>query len=958
MKMNRFTAKISGLVLALSFLFVISACSDIDSGEAPGNGTYLVLAPNGVSFDARSVEPDANYMMANFTDITLTATKSGGTKQTLASSIGNLESLYAKQFLLEGGAGTYSFELKGSLDSVYFYQKLEEETIEESKTNAISFSLSPIKSSSDTSDFEDKGGLSVDLKFSKTNVKSIYVTLLNLDTNEIKEERTISSSYFTSSGYTYKKNASYPNYYTELYTEGSIDPGTYRLTFDFLTDNKLLINSFSYIVHVVKGLNSIVTQEIDLNQVYSISYTKNGGSLAEGVEIAKYTRLNEVILPRLARDNYTFIGWYNNSSFEGEPVTKIEKGSTGNKSFYARFVSSALYVNAANGDDSHDGSSGSSTNALQTLGAALNKMALTADGKKLDYTIYLTGTFTGEQKIEDPSGSALPASSITLAGYSVVDSDGVPKDVLDGGFTESSKGSTLTISTTVPVIIKNLKITGGYAEEGKGGGITLSQGTSLTLESGEISGNSGVSSSAAVYVSASSTKGAVFTMNGGTICNNTGNGVCVHDGSKPASFNMTGGSITGNTGYGVWLPASGGYYAQFSMSGSALVTEDNIVEVPNRIIVAGLLTGDSPVVTIKPSSYSESKIVYLADGLTDTSILASASEKIAVVPQGEALWAIDSNGYLKELVTCAKIDATNCYSLAELVSKIEAADSATTVIFYNTLTASDIGKAGTSGTILHAIKNNSNSDATFEISVDSTNGKIALDADSSSMFENCSKITSLDMNGFDTSAVTDMSYMFSGCSELTYLDLTGWTTTSVTDMRYMFSGCSALSELDLSNFDTKNVTNMQAMFENCTNLETLTLSSNFDTSKVTSMYWMFYSCSKLSAVDLSSFVTTAVTDDIYGFNSMFMGCSSLTELDVSTFEIIEDANISSMFENCSSLATIYAASDANWYAEDRSSSYMFRGCTSLTGYSEYNVDSQYAHVGTVDGKSGYFTAKN
>ena len=876
MKMNGFTAKISGLTLALSFLFVISACSDIDSGEAPGNGTYLVLAPNGVSFDARSVEPDANYMMANFKDITLTATKSGGTKKTLASSIGSLEALYAKQFLLEGGAGTYSFELKGSLDNVYFSQLRENIDIEESKTNTISFTLSPT-GSKDVSDFGDNGGLSVDLKFSKTNVKSIYVTLLNLDTNQIKEERTISSSYFTSSGYTYKKNASYPNYYTELYTEGSIDPGTYRLTFDFLTDNKLLINSFSYIVHVVKGLNSIVTQEIDLNQVYSISYTKNGGSLAEGeVEIAKYTRLNEVILPRLARDNYTFIGWYDNSSFEGEPVTKIEKGSTGNKSFYARFVSSVLYVNAANGDDSHDGSSGSSTKALQTLGAALNKMALTADGKKLDYTIYLTGTFTGEQTIADISATeTLPASSITLAGYSGVDSDGVPKDVLDGGFTESSKGSTLTISTTVPVIIKNLKITGGYAEEGKGGGITLSQGTSLTLESGEISGNSGVSSSAAVYVSASSTKGAVFTMNGGTICNNTGNGVCVHDGSKPASFNMTGGSITGNTGYGVWLPASGGYYAPFSMSGSALVTADNIVEVPNRIIVAGLLTGDSPVVTIKPSSYSESKIVYLADGLTDTSILASASEKIAVAPEGDAPWVVDSNGNLKKIPACAQINGTTCYFVDDLISKITAADSATTILLYNTLTASDIGKTGTSGTILHAIKSNSNSGATFALSVNSTDGKIALTGDASSMFYECSKITSLDMSGFDTSAVTDMNYMFYECSGLTSLVLTGFTTASVSDMRYMF-----------------------------------------------------------------------------------YGCSSLTTLDVSTFEIIGDASLISMFENCSGLTTIYAASDANWYAEDRSSSYMFRGCTSLTGYNVDNVDSQYAHVGDVNGKTGYFTAKN
>ena len=628
MKMNRFTAKISGLVLALSFLFVISACSDIDSGEAPGNGTYLVLAPNGVSFDARSVEPDANYMMANFTDITLTATKSGGTKQTLASSIGNLESLYAKQFLLEGGAGTYSFELKGSLDSVYFYQKLEEETIEESKTNAISFSLSPIKSSSDTSDFEDKGGLSVDLKFSKTNVKSIYVTLLNLDTNEIKEERTISSSYFTSSGYTYKKNASYPNYYTELYTEGSIDPGTYRLTFDFLTDNKLLINSFSYIVHVVKGLNSIVTQEIDLNQVYSISYTKNGGSLAEGVEIAKYTRLNEVILPRLARDNYAFIGWYDNSSFEGEPVTKIEKGSTGNKSFYARFVSSALYVNAAKGDDSHDGSSGSSTNALQTLGAALNKMALTADGKKLDYTIYLTGTFTGEQTIADISATeTLPASSITLAGYSGVDSvTGEPKDVLDGGFTESSKGSTLTISTTVPVIIKNLKITGGNNSgtgSVQGGGLYVADGAKVTLEEDVL-----ITKNAAA--------------NGGGIYN---------EGTVIVSDAVISENTASGSGSGVYNNGT------FKIGSGADIGSENDVYLPKEKTVTILEEGTmgSVKIMLTPSEYAAGTQIVVGENVTD--LATEIKDALFVTPQtkddsGATLdapveWILDEDGKLQ-----------------------------------------------------------------------------------------------------------------------------------------------------------------------------------------------------------------------------------------------------------------------------------------------------------------------
>ena len=43
--------------------------------------------------------------------------------------------------------------------------------------------------------------------------------------------------------------------------------------------------------------------------------------------------------------------------------------------------------------------------------------------------------------------------------------------------------------------------------------------------------------------------------------------------------------------------------------------------------------------------------------------------------------------------------------------------------------------------------------------------------DMSSMFYRCSGLTSLDLSGFDTSAVTSMGYMFSNCSSLTSLIL-------------------------------------------------------------------------------------------------------------------------------------------------------------------------------------------
>ncbi|SEK96088.1 surface protein [Ruminococcus albus] len=65
------------------------------------------------------------------------------------------------------------------------------------------------------------------------------------------------------------------------------------------------------------------------------------------------------------------------------------------------------------------------------------------------------------------------------------------------------------------------------------------------------------------------------------------------------------------------------------------------------------------------------------------------------------------------------------------------------------------------------------------------------------MFGGCTKLTSLDVSGFDTSKVTDMSWMFGGCSNLTALDLSGFETSSVTYMRCMFWSSGELSSLTL-----------------------------------------------------------------------------------------------------------------------------------------------------------------
>ena len=157
--------------------------------------------------------------------------------------------------------------------------------------------------------------------------------------------------------------------------------------------------------------------------------------------------------------------------------------------------------------------------------------------------------------------------------------------------------------------------------------------------------------------------------------------------------------------------------------------------------------------------------------------------------------------------------------------------------------------------------------------------------DMDSMFEYCNVLTSLDISGLDTSAVTNMSSMFASCKALTSLDLSSFDTSSVTNMSYMFFNCTSLTSLDLSLFNTSAVTDMGNMFNQCSKLTSLDL-SGFDTSSVTSMGSMFYLCSKLTSLILGSnfFKTSKVT------SIDFSSCSNWTNDTVITSLVTNSYN--------------------------------------------------------------------
>ena len=160
--------------------------------------------------------------------------------------------------------------------------------------------------------------------------------------------------------------------------------------------------------------------------------------------------------------------------------------------------------------------------------------------------------------------------------------------------------------------------------------------------------------------------------------------------------------------------------------------------------------------------------------------------------------------------------------------------------------------------------------------------RILLNEDSSRMFKYMPALKRVELQKFDTSAVTSMSWMFYGCNCLRELDVSQFDTSSVTDMNDMFDGCSSLSELDVSNFNTSSVTKMNGMFWGCSSLRELNV-SKFDTSSVTNMSGMFYNCSSLRELDVSNFDMSSVLDD----TDMFYGCSGLNSTKTYTVQWLD-----------------------------------------------------------------------
>ncbi len=70
---------------------------------------------------------------------------------------------------------------------------------------------------------------------------------------------------------------------------------------------------------------------------YNITYNLNGGT-NHASNPRTYTLESTITLQAPTRTGYSFAGWYTTNNFSGDPVTEITQGSTGDKTFYAKWI--------------------------------------------------------------------------------------------------------------------------------------------------------------------------------------------------------------------------------------------------------------------------------------------------------------------------------------------------------------------------------------------------------------------------------------------------------------------------------------------------------------------------------------------------------------------------------------------------------------------------------------------
>lgn len=301
------------ILFALISLFALAlfSCGRISSAgddDEPSQGkAYIQIA----SSASRTVLP-TKLSIDDMTDITLTGKKDGTDASKTLLTADTFAGLSGKTAEIE--AGTWSFMLSATIHGVSFSDTTSCAGVEITAGETTSLHFSAMATTA------TKGDFSVTVTF-EGEAKAVTVQL--------------GESILSETDYTLAENAL-------TVTKTNLDAGDYLLKITFYrdTDKTVLLNTFMETVRIAGGQKSSGSYTMNLNDAYTISYDTNGGTCSASL-VSSFSRYSTITLPTaetMTRTGYTFAGWYDNADFTGDAITEIPKGSTGNKTLYAKWT--------------------------------------------------------------------------------------------------------------------------------------------------------------------------------------------------------------------------------------------------------------------------------------------------------------------------------------------------------------------------------------------------------------------------------------------------------------------------------------------------------------------------------------------------------------------------------------------------------------------------------------------
>ena len=363
-KKSIFRYSLSAIIL-LMILVVFSGCNNLFNDNSKTSNDGKVFLKVNVASASRTALPEFSLSSISGFNFTLTGKAPGASTFTALTDdptnnpsgvYAGLEALQQTSFPVE--TGDWTFKLTASLEGTVLSSQEVSKTIT-SGSNTLSFNLVW----EDTNlDITQTGSLNFTFDFSavsnKNDVARVTGRLYDYDTST-GDEIDLADVKFSEKDLTVTDGV-------VTYSLTEIPSGTYRIKIRLYDNKSNLIANWPENAIITGGqLSSNSISVSTLNQVYSIDFITNGGTIDAGITLPEqYTRFtydsstyttpwNLPAADKITRTGYSFGGWYDNIGFEGSPVTAIPANSTGNLHYYAKWTVNSYtieYKNIDNGD--------------------------------------------------------------------------------------------------------------------------------------------------------------------------------------------------------------------------------------------------------------------------------------------------------------------------------------------------------------------------------------------------------------------------------------------------------------------------------------------------------------------------------------------------------------------------------------------------------------------------------